>query len=115
MVQSKWVERPGQGVLDPEGTVGFASLPFWRCSGRGEMSWQADASPTLDAESKGLWYVGGGAILIAGATFNIRINLNAIPSIWSGLIFEVLATGVVGAALVLCGTAIHCRLGASAR
>lgn len=70
----------------------------------------------MNAEGRALWIVGMGAILIASAGLNFAINLNMVPSIWSGFIYEILLLAAVGAALVVYGSFAYDRArGARAR
>jgi hypothetical protein len=63
----------------------------------------------MESEFTSLWLVGMGGICIASAIFNLAINLNAAPSIWSGFIYEILLFAAIGVALVVYGSVAYDR------
>ncbi len=63
----------------------------------------------MDAASRALFIVFVGAMFIAGAGLNFALNLNMVPSIWNGFIYEILLFGAVGVALVVYGYRVYDR------
>ncbi len=62
------------------------------------------------SEKNALWVVGVGIAIIAGAVLTIAINLNSIPSVWSGPIYYILVIAAIGVALAWYGFRMYREL-----
>jgi uncharacterized membrane protein len=74
--------------------------------------WSEARRPATVVRARGewaVWWVGVGAICIAGAILNLAVNFNAVPSVWSGLIYEIVLVGAIGLAFVVYGSVTYER------
>ncbi len=63
----------------------------------------------MAGEGAALYLVYLGAVFIAGAILGFVVNLDAVPSIWSGFIYEILLVGGLGVVLVAYGSVLYGR------
>jgi len=64
----------------------------------------------MDKRNVAVGWIVSGSILIASAFFNLVVNLNSVPSVWSGPIYVILALGFLGVAFVIYGTTVYRRV-----
>lgn len=64
----------------------------------------------MEPRNVATWWMGVGSLLIGSAIVNTLINLDSVPSLWSGPIYVILLIGFLGVVLVVYGFILYRRI-----